>query len=38
MKVKDVMTQQVITARPEMRLRDLALLLSEHRISGMPVG
>jgi CBS domain-containing protein len=37
MKVKDVMTKQVVTARPEMSLRDLALLLSEHRISGMPV-
>jgi CBS domain-containing protein len=37
MKVKDVMTRQVVTARPEMRLRDLAMLLSEHRISGMPV-
>ncbi|MGZ8562657.1 MAG: CBS domain-containing protein [Candidatus Limnocylindria bacterium] len=37
MKVRDVMTHQVITARPEMTLRDLALLLSEHRISGMPV-
>ena len=37
MKVKDVMTRQVVTARPEMRLRELAMLLSEHRISGMPV-
>jgi CBS domain-containing protein len=37
MKVRDVMTRQVVTARPEMTLRDLALLLSEHRISGMPV-
>lgn len=37
MKVRDVMTRQVLTARPEMSLRDLALLLSEHRISGMPV-
>ncbi len=37
MKVSDVMTRQVLTARPEMSLRDLALLLSEHRISGMPV-
>ena len=37
MKVRDVMTRQVVTARPEMSLRDLALLLSEHRISGMPV-
>lgn len=37
MKVRDVMTRQVITARPEMSLRDLALLLTEHRISGMPV-
>lgn len=35
--VRDVMTRQVVTARPEMSLRDLALLLSEHRISGMPV-
>jgi CBS domain-containing protein len=37
MKVRDVMTHQVVTARPGMSLRDLALLLSEHRISGMPV-
>jgi CBS domain-containing protein len=37
MKVRDVMTRRVVTARPEMSLRDLALLLSEHRISGMPV-
>lgn len=37
MNVRDVMTRQVVTARPEMSLRDLALLLSEHRISGMPV-
>lgn len=37
MKVRDVMTRQVVTARPETSLRDLALLLSEHRISGMPV-
>jgi CBS domain-containing protein len=37
MKVRDVMTRQVVTARPEMSLRDLALLMSEHRISGMPV-
>lgn len=37
MKVRDVMTRQIVTARPEMTLRDLALLLSEHRISGVPV-
>lgn len=37
MKVRDVMTRQIVTARPEMTLRDLALLLAEHRISGMPV-
>ena len=37
MRVKDVMTRQVVTASPEMSLRELALLLSEHRISGMPV-
>lgn len=37
MKVRDVMTRQVVTARPEMSLRDLALRLSERRISGMPV-
>ena len=37
MQVSDVMTRQVITARPETSLRDLALLLSEHRISGLPV-
>jgi CBS domain-containing protein len=37
MKVSDVMTRQVVAARPEMSLRDLALMLSEHRISGVPV-
>jgi CBS domain-containing protein len=37
MNVSDVMTREVVTVHPEMSLRDFALLLSEHRISGMPV-
>ena len=37
MKVRDVMTREVTTVPPEMRLRDLAHILSERRISGVPV-
>lgn len=37
MKVRDVMTSDVVTARPATRLMDLARLLSERRISGAPV-
>lgn len=37
MKVRDVMTSDVITVRPDARLREVAGLLSDHRISGLPV-
>ena len=37
MKVRDVMTQSVISVPPEMSLRDVARLLIDHQISGVPV-
>ncbi len=37
MKVRDVMSREVISVPPTMRLRELAQLLTEHRISGVPV-
>jgi CBS domain-containing protein len=37
MRVEDVMTQDVKTVGPESSLKDVAGLLSEHRIGGMPV-
>ena len=37
MKVRDVMTREVISVAPEAPLRDVARLLCEHRISGVPV-
>lgn len=37
MKVRDVMSREVTTVPPETPLRDVARLLSEHRISGVPV-
>lgn len=37
MKVSDVMTRGVISVPPAMPLRDVARLLNEHRISGLPV-
>jgi len=37
MKVADVMTREVISVAPETSLRDVARLLGEHRISGVPV-
>jgi CBS domain-containing protein len=37
MKVSDVMTRGVISVTPSMRLRDVARLLSEHQVSGVPV-
>ena len=37
MKVKDVMTPGVITAKPEATLKEVASLLAEHGISGVPV-
>jgi CBS-domain-containing membrane protein len=35
--VKDVMTKDVIAIKPDADLQEAARLLSEHRISGMPV-
>lgn len=35
--VDDVMTRDVITVKPENTLRELALILSEHNINGVPV-
>jgi CBS domain-containing protein len=37
MKVKDVMTTKVITIKPEQTRQQAARLLSQHRISGLPV-
>jgi CBS domain-containing protein len=37
MKAKDVMTGQVITIRPDTRVREIALLMLQRRISGVPV-
>jgi len=36
-RVEDVMTASVVTARPETPLKEVAVQLSEHGISGMPV-
>lgn len=37
MKVRDVMSREVVSVSPSARLKDLAALLVEHRISGLPV-
>lgn len=37
MRVSDVMTRAVVAVPPDMPLRDVARLLQEHRISGVPV-
>ena len=37
MNVKDVMTSDVVTVRPETSLKDVAAILTERRISGLPV-
>ena len=37
MTVREAMTESVVSARPEMPLKDVARLLVEHRISGVPV-
>ena len=37
MKVRELMTENVISVRPEASLRDAAMLLVEHRVSGLPV-
>ena len=37
MKVKDVMTKDVVTVEPRTSLKDVARLLVERRVSGVPV-
>lgn len=37
MKVRDVMSREVVSVSPEMRLKELAALLTENQISGAPV-
>jgi CBS domain-containing protein len=37
MRVRDVMTKEVVTARPDMTLKDAAREMAAHGISGMPV-
>jgi CBS domain-containing protein len=37
LKAKDIMTQQVVTIHPEATVEELARLLIEHKISGVPV-
>ena len=37
MRVKDLMTENVLTVRSSTQLKDAAALLAEHRISGLPV-
>lgn len=37
MKVKDAMTREVEVVRPEASLKEVASILAEHRISGLPV-
>lgn len=37
LKAKDIMTQDVITVKPESTVEDLARLLMDHKISGVPV-
>lgn len=37
LKVESVMTSDVVTAKPETPFKELAELLSEHRISGIPI-
>ena len=36
-KVADVMTRDVITVTPDTSLRELAQILAEHHINGVPV-
>lgn len=37
MKVRELMTENVISIRPDASLREAAALLTEHRVSGLPV-
>jgi CBS domain-containing protein len=36
-RVEELMTTEVVTAAPELTLREVARLLAEHRVSGLPV-
>ena len=37
MKVKEIMAKNVITISPKASLKELAILIKEHRINGVPV-
>jgi CBS-domain-containing membrane protein len=37
MKIEELMTRDVLAVRPEMSLKDVASMLAEHQISGVPV-
>jgi CBS domain-containing protein len=37
MKIKEIMTEKVITISPDFTIKDAMLLFAEHRISGAPV-
>jgi CBS domain-containing protein len=37
MKVKELMTENVLAVEPEASLKDVAALLAQHGISGLPV-
>ena len=37
MRAIDVMTRDVVTATPEMTVQDVAKLMINHRISGVPI-
>ena len=37
LRIRDIMTRNVLTATPDMTLRDAMALLSEHHVSGAPV-
>src|SRR5712691_1002930 len=37
MKIKDVMTTDVVTVTPDASLKEVASVLAEHRVSGVPV-
>jgi len=37
MKIKDIMTKNIISITPEASLKELAILIKQHRINGVPV-
>jgi CBS domain-containing protein len=37
MKIEDVMTRKVITVRPDTPIHEAARLMTQHRVSGLPV-